>query len=145
MLRGANPYDIVAQRIEALVNGLVPKVARGVFGEVGVLTDQDIAHYKKILPSMRSQPELATILLADLRRKLDQTRIANLDVFNKAGYDVSKFDQTSAPIVDIQRQISEAYDQLMKTPKNTPEYEKLYGNLRDLMRERRKMQRIATP
>ena len=101
LIRGSNPYDVVAQRIEALVNGLVPKVARGVFGEVGVLTDQDIAHYKKILPSMRSQPELATILLSDLRRKLDQTRTANLDVFNRAGYDVSEFDQTPQPSVDI--------------------------------------------
>ena len=145
LIRGANPYDVVAQRIEALVNGLVPKVARGVFGEVGVLTDQDIAHYKKILPSMRSQPELATLLLSDLRRKLDQTRTANLDVFQKAGYDVGNFNQASAPSVDIQRQISETYDQLMKTPKNTPEYEQLYGNLRDLRREQRKMQRIANP
>lgn len=145
LIRKANPYDVVAQRIEALVNGLVPKVARGVFGEVGVLTDQDIEHYKKILPSMRSQPELATILLSDLRRKLDQTRIANLDVFQKAGYDVSNFTQGSEPRVDIQRQISETYDQLMNTPKNTPEYEQLYGKLRDLRREQRKMQRIATP
>jgi hypothetical protein len=145
LIRGANPYDVVAQRIEALVNGLVPKVARGVFGEVGVLTDQDIAHYKKILPSMKSQPELATVLLADLRRKLDQTRIANLDVFQKAGYDVSSFNQASAPTVDIQRQISETYNQLMKAPKNSPEYQSLYAKLRDLRREQRKMQRIATP
>ena len=145
LIRGANPYDVVAQRIEALVNGLVPKVARGVFGEVGVLTDQDIAHYKKILPSMRSQPELATILLSDLRRKLDQTRTANLDVFNRAGYDVSEFDQTPQPSVDIQRQISEAYNQLMNTPKNSPEYPSLYAKLRDLRREQRKIQRITTP
>ena len=145
ILRGANPYDVVAQRIEAMVNGLVPKVARGVFGEVGVLTDQDIAHYKKILPNMKTQPELANILIADLRRKLDQTRKNNLEVFQKAGYDVSQFDRTVLPSVDLQKQISDTYDQLMKAPKNSPEYASLYAKLRDLRREQRKMQRIATP
>jgi hypothetical protein len=145
ILRSANPYDVVAQRIEALVNGLVPTVARSIFGEVGVLTDQDIAHYKKILPNMRTQPELANLLIADLRRKLDTARATNLDVFQKSGYDVSQFENMPLPSVDIQRQISDTYDQLMKAPKNSPEYQSLYAKLRDLRREQRKIQRIATP
>ena len=40
--RGVNPWDTNAQVIKAQLNAIIPNLARGVFGEVGVLTDNDI-------------------------------------------------------------------------------------------------------
>lgn len=39
--------DTNAATINATIQGLIPTVARGIYGEVGVLTDADIANYKK--------------------------------------------------------------------------------------------------
>ena len=44
--------DSTAAAINATIVGLIPNVARGVFGEVGVLTDNDIANYRKTVGSM---------------------------------------------------------------------------------------------
>ena len=41
-----------AAAINATITALLPKVARGIFGEVGVLTDNDIANYRKTVGSM---------------------------------------------------------------------------------------------
>ena len=92
---GLNPYDEAAVSVENMVNSLVPSLARGVFGEVGVLTDSDVARYKALIPNMRTDPKVAKLILDDLNRKLDNTKRINLDVWEKAGYDVEKFKQNA--------------------------------------------------
>jgi hypothetical protein len=92
---GLNPYDEAAVSVENMVNSLVPSLARGVFGEVGVLTDSDVARYKALIPNMRTDPKVAKQILDDLNRKLDNTKRINLDVWEKAGYDVEKFKQNA--------------------------------------------------
>jgi hypothetical protein len=92
--RGMNPYDVVAQSVENMVNSLVPGLARGVFGEVGVLTDKDVERYKKLIPNMRTDPAVAKQIMQDLRTKLKGTKKANLGIWEKAGYNVGGFQET---------------------------------------------------
>lgn len=65
--------DADAAAINAIITGLIPTVARGIFGEVGVLTDQDIANYRQTVPNLNS-PEnvntLVSLVLADTAQKM---------------------------------------------------------------------------
>lgn len=58
---GANPE---AGYINAQIQALVPNVARGIYGEVGVLTDADIANYKKTLPNIKTVDDQNNLVLA---------------------------------------------------------------------------------
>jgi len=61
--RGLNPWDTNAQTIKAQLNAIVPNLARGVYGEVGVLTDNDIAQYSKTLPNLKSPEDVRNAVL----------------------------------------------------------------------------------
>lgn len=63
LFRGANPWDTNAQTIKAQLNAIVPNLARGVYGEVGVLTDNDIAQYSKTLPNLKSTEDIRNAVL----------------------------------------------------------------------------------
>ena len=56
IIRSANPFDEKARLIKAQITKIIPGLARGVFGEVGVLTDQDVAMYSRTIGNL-SQPE----------------------------------------------------------------------------------------
>lgn len=61
--------DATAAQINATIQGLIPTVARGIFGEVGVLTDTDIENYKKTLPNLKGTDEqnrLISIVMLDV-------------------------------------------------------------------------------
>jgi hypothetical protein len=134
-----NPYDVVAQSVENMVNSLVPGLARGVFGEVGVLTDKDVERYKKLIPNMRTDPKVAQQIMEDLREKLDSTKKANLGIWEKAGYNVGGFQKTKSPeqikLETLAKEIESAKD------KNSPEIQakdlearklyKLINNIKD--------------
>ena len=113
--RGYNPYDVVAQSVENMVNSLVPGLARGVFGEVGVLTDKDVDRYKKLIPNMRTDPKVAQQIMKDLRQKLDSTKKANLGVWEKSGYNVKGFQEDESPakkeLKTLAEEINSAKDQ----------------------------------
>ena len=117
--RGYNPYDVVAQSVENMVNSLVPGLARGVFGEVGVLTDSDVKRYKALIPNMRTDPKVAQQIMKDLREKLNSTKKANLGVWEKAGYNTKGFQETEPPakneLQKLVKEIDSAKDQ------NSPE------------------------
>lgn len=61
--RGANPWDTNAQTIKAQLNAIVPNLARGVYGEVGVLTDNDIKQYAKTIPTLTSTEDIRNAIL----------------------------------------------------------------------------------
>ena len=63
-LRSYNPYDANAQALLAEINATVPNIARGVYGEVGVLTDADIQNYAKTLPNIKSTEDTNKLVLA---------------------------------------------------------------------------------
>lgn len=61
--RSRNPWDTKAQSIKAQLSAIVPNLARGIYGEVGVLTDNDIKVYSRTLPSLGSTQEVRNAVL----------------------------------------------------------------------------------
>ena len=90
-LKGLNPYDINAQALEAAINAAIPNLARWVYGEVWVLTDQDVALYKKTLPNIASTSEVSNAVLALTLRKISNWYKWILQAQAWAGRDVSWF------------------------------------------------------
>jgi hypothetical protein len=130
--RGYNPYDVVAQSVENMVNSLVPGLARGVFGEVGVLTDKDVDRYKKLIPNMRTDPKVAQQIMKDLRQKLDSTKKANLGVWEKAGYNTKGFQESPSPEQIKLEKLAKELDSAKDI--NSPEYKAKDEEARKLYR-----------
>ena len=61
-LAGVWGGDPNAAAVNAIIQGIIPTIARGIFQEVGVLTDADIANYKKVVPDI-NKPENANKLI----------------------------------------------------------------------------------
>ena len=68
--RDLNVYDDDAQTFKARLTAMVPNLARGVFGEVGVLTDFDVENYLKTLPNLKTPQDRAKALVGQLREVL---------------------------------------------------------------------------
>lgn len=104
-IRSLNPYDPAVVRVNRLITQTVPNLARGVFNEVGVLTDQDVARYTQTLENTNLTVEQAQQTFTDLMRKLDvgmQNQISVWDAQNKRtkGFKQILSSQTSTPIDD---------------------------------------------
>lgn len=89
ILRSANPYDTKAQLISAQIQAIVPNLARGVYGEVGVLTDNDIALYSKTLPNMKSTEAVRKAVLAMTIKTVQRTMEMDLQIAAGTGLDVA--------------------------------------------------------
>lgn len=89
--KGANPWDTNAQTIKAQLNAIVPNLARGVYGEVGVLTDNDIAQYSKTLPNLKSTEDIRNAVLGITVDMVGKSIKRTLEVNAANGKDVSGF------------------------------------------------------
>lgn len=89
ILRSANPYDVKAQAITAQLTALVPNLARGVYGEVGVLTDNDVALYSRTLPNLKSTEDVRNAILAMTVKTVQRSLENQLEVQAGFGRDVS--------------------------------------------------------
>jgi hypothetical protein len=96
-IRQNNPWDWSRKKFEAAIVAALPNLARGVFGEVGVLTDADMERYKKVMPTLKDSKAQAEYLINDLERRLNDMEATNLDVFRRAGRDVSGFEGGRQP------------------------------------------------
>jgi 6-pyruvoyl-tetrahydropterin synthase len=83
-MKGWAGLDSKAARIAALKTSMVADLARGVFGEVGVLTDKDFARYADLLPTLNRPEEIAEIIFKDLEETLYYSTQGSLDIL-KAG------------------------------------------------------------
>jgi len=63
-LREMNPYDTDAQVLKAQLTALIPEMARGVYGEVGVLTEDDVRLYTQTIPNLKSTEAVNKGILA---------------------------------------------------------------------------------
>ena len=104
ILRDNNPYDVKARLLKATLQATVPNLARGVYGEVGVLTDTDIANYIKTLPNVKSPRELNDLVLAMTLRTVKNGIDSNLQVLSAEGRDVSGFEPL---YTRLQKKVSE--------------------------------------
>jgi hypothetical protein len=83
--------DATAASINAIIQGMIPTVARGIFGEVGVLTDADIENYKKTVPNLKgseAQNKLISLVMYDV---LSRSVANTLTVGARAGQNTSRF------------------------------------------------------
>jgi hypothetical protein len=89
--KGANPWDTNAQTIKAQLNAIVPNLARGVYGEVGVLTDNDIKTYASTLPNLKSTEDIRNAVLGITVDLIGKGIKRTLEVNAANGKDVSGF------------------------------------------------------
>lgn len=89
IIRSNNPYDTKAQLIKAQLSSIVPGLARGVYGEVGVLTDADIENYAKTLPNLRNTEDVTSAVLAMTVKSIQNSLETKIKVQAGLGRDVS--------------------------------------------------------
>lgn len=89
IIRSKNPYDKKAALIKAQLTSIVPNLARGVYGEVGVLTDNDVALYAKTLPNLTSTEDVNKLILGATIRSVQRSLETKLKVQAGSGVDVS--------------------------------------------------------
>lgn len=91
IIRSKNPYDVKAQEIGAAITAIVPQLARGIYGEVGVLTDEDVARYVRTLPNVQSTADVNKAIMGLTLRNIRSAFVSNLEAMAAAGRDVSGF------------------------------------------------------
>jgi len=91
---GQNP-NIAA--VENAITAATPNLARGVFREVGVLTDEDIKRYKALLPTAYDTDAVRQVKMKQLRERIKQGKRETFEMLRKAGRDLSGFDKGAAP------------------------------------------------
>lgn len=89
-LSGLNPYNVELATLNSLVDQAVPNFARGVFGEVGVLTDADMSRYRSLLPEAATPQNVGQALRQVLSEKLDRSKKNFIETYEAAGRDVGK-------------------------------------------------------
>jgi len=78
---------------KASVQRLIPKLARGVYGEVGVLTDPDIENYKKTVASIGQTEDANKMVMAQTQALIARGMRNKLEQLGKQGYNVSMYSQ----------------------------------------------------
>lgn len=90
-LKQLNPYDTDAQVLTASLNALIPNLARGVYWEVGVLTDNDIRQYARTIPNLTQTNDVNNAVLALTLDTVAWGYKRQLQTLAAAGKDVSGF------------------------------------------------------
>lgn len=91
IVRSNNPLDTKAKEINSLLNTIVPNLARGIYGEVGVLTDADFDRYAKTLPNLGSTEAVRQAVLGITIKAIKNSMMNRIENEAKAGNDVSGF------------------------------------------------------
>jgi hypothetical protein len=92
IIKSANPYDTKAQEMKAAVTAIVPKLARGVYGEVGVLTDADIENYSRTIANLKNTTEVNKAVMAMTLDIATRSLANQLNSLSAGGRDVSRFE-----------------------------------------------------
>ena len=106
--RAMNPWDTKGQTIKAQLNAVVPNLARGVYGEVGVLTDNDIKNYAKTIPNLSSTEDVRNAILYITLDMIGKSIKNTLETNAAAGRDVSGF-------VDIYEEMQANKNSILQT------------------------------
>ena len=92
-LKDLDPYNADVVRVQNLITQTVPNLARGVFREVGVLTDQDVARYTKTLENPQLTLQQAQNAYNDLIDKVNVSMQNQLDVWDAGNKRTKGFKQ----------------------------------------------------
>ena len=90
-LRSNNPYDVTAQQLKAQITSLIPNLARWVYGEVWVLTEQDVALYRQTVPNLTATEDVNNAILWMTLRLVRNWLKENLQDSARAWFDTSLF------------------------------------------------------
>lgn len=91
--RKLNPYDNKVVELNQLIAQTVPGLARGIFKEVGVLTDTDVNRYTQTMANEKLTKEQARTATENLLKKVNESINIQLDTLNRAGKDVREFEE----------------------------------------------------
>ncbi len=100
-IRSNNPFDKKAQIIKAQLSAIVPNLARGVYGEVGVLTDNDVRIYSRTLPNLKSEDEVRDAVLGLTILSIQRSIENKFEINARAGRDVSAFEDMYLDIKNL--------------------------------------------
>ncbi len=92
IIKSANPYDTKAQLMKAAVTAIVPKLARGVYGEVGVLTDNDIDNYSRTIANLKNTNDVNKAVMAMTLDIATRSLANQLNSLSAGQRDVSRFE-----------------------------------------------------
>lgn len=92
IVKSNNPYDTKAQEMKAAITAIVPKLARGVYGEVGVLTDADIDNYSRTIASLKSTADVNKAVMAMTLDIATRSLANQLNSLAAGQRDVSRFE-----------------------------------------------------
>lgn len=96
-LQALDPWNAKRVEIDALITSIVPGLARGIFNEVGVLTDTDVERYKNTLANPNMTDEQIELLHNQTMSKIEQSLNLGLNNYSLAGYAVDKFIEEPLP------------------------------------------------
>lgn len=96
--RSLNPFDDKIIELNSLIKQTVPGLARGIFKEVGVLTNQDIQNYTKTMANPNLTESQADKLTANLLETIDNSISITLDNLQRANHDVTGFQDLIEPL-----------------------------------------------
>jgi hypothetical protein len=125
---GQNP-NIAA--VQNAITAATPNLARGVFREVGVLTDEDVKRYQALLPTAYDTDAVRKVKLDQLRERIREGRKETISNLRKAGRDLSGFEKP-ARSTELDRTPAAAVDELeaaraaLKSGKNPEAVKKLF-------------------
>jgi hypothetical protein len=91
-VRRLNPYDSEVVAIMAELTRIVPGLARGIYKEVGVLTDTDIERYLGTLANPSATATQIEQLHNDTMAKVNQSISIAASTYSDLGYDLGTFD-----------------------------------------------------
>ena len=95
-IRALDPYDPIVTDIKAQINRTVPGLARGIFKEVGVLTDQDVDRYSNTLANLQFTDEQIEQLHNSTMETIDQSISIASKTYHDLGYDMREFSAEEA-------------------------------------------------
>lgn len=81
-------WDTKQAEINSLINQTTPGLARGIFKEVGVLTDQDIERYRSTIPSGKNTLEQSQVLTQQLLETINMSIENQLAVMRDSGLNI---------------------------------------------------------
>lgn len=90
-IRQLNPFDPDIVELNNLITQTVPGLARGIFKEVGVLTDTDVDRYTATIANPNLTVEQAERATKQLLQTINSSIQIQLDTLDKAGKNVAEF------------------------------------------------------
>lgn len=113
--KSKNPWDTKAQVIKSQLNAIVPNLARGVYGEVGVLTDNDIKTYSKTLGNLQSTNDVNNAIMYITLDMIGKSIKTTLSTNASAGRDVSGFVNIYTEMEETKNSILQSLPQSQST------------------------------